>query len=72
MVVDYFAKSSHQLVLRKFSDDGPFFLIRICKLTRKIVSVERKNSLPKNWTNDYIRNLKRTGDEIFNKNVAYA
>ncbi len=71
MLVDYFTKTAHTLVLRKYSTDGCFYLVRICKLTQCIISIERASCLPGNWSESYINQLLIAGDQVFKKKVAY-
>lgn len=72
MVIDYISKASFIVVLRKFSEGGPYFMVRLCKQTQCIIEIQRMEAPPENWPESYILELLSRGEEILKKRRAFA
>lgn len=72
MILDYFTKASFIVVLRKFSEGGPYFMVRLCKQTQCIIDIQRMEAPPENWPESYIQELLNRGEEILKKRRAFA
>jgi len=72
MFIDYFSKTTEFIVLRKFSEKGPYFLVRLCRQSKHINEVIEMQSLPDNWPAEYVESLLKKGNEIFKQNLACA
>ncbi len=67
-IIDISEQGLYTLALRKYSESGSYFLIRISKVTGDIIGIEKLAELPANWPEDYILELMENG-KVLNSSI---
>ncbi|MEF2247976.1 hypothetical protein [Paenibacillus sp. IITD108] len=60
-IIDLNEHGNVHMAIRRYSDNGAFYLFRICKLSGDILGIEKLNALPDNWPEEYITELFKNG-----------
>lgn len=62
MLIQLFHKSPVIMAMRHYKDKGPYFIIKISRITGEIISSYRIDDLPRNWSSSFIQEMVETAD----------